>query len=375
MGVGIGADYVIYLLFRLREEHAGNGSPADAMRRTLVTAGSAIVFVAGAVAAGYSVLLLSTGFWNHIWMGILISTAMITSAAAAVTVVPVLVIWWRPAFIYRGTKAPISAASPAAIVVALCGTLFYSGTRAADLPTAEQVMQQNFLVDKVVGSRSKVTNILRNKEGQERVRESTSITKLEDNGADTQRIVRFYAPADVNGTSILLIEHSKSDDDIWIYLPALKKVRRLVASNKRDSFAGTDFSYGDVIGYAVDDWRHTLVGEDTLNGEPCFLVESVPASQIVKETSGYSKRRNCISKSRYTTLRTEVWDTEGQLLKEEAYSDFQNVDPAHGRWVAMRSTARNVQTGHTTEVIFKDYSIDPSVSAALFTTRTLEFGS
>jgi outer membrane lipoprotein-sorting protein len=236
-------------------------------------------------------------------------------------------------------------------------------------------MQQNFLVDKVVGSHSKVTNILRNKDGQERVRESTTTTRLEDNGADTQRIVRFYAPADVNGTSILLIEHSKSDDDIWIYLPALKKVRRLVASNKRDSFAGTDFSYGDVIGYAVDDWRHTLVGEDTLNGEPCFLVESVPTSQIVKETSGYSKRRNCISKSRYTTLRTEVWDTEGQLLKEEAYSNFQNVDPAHGKWVAMRSTARNVQTGHTTEVVFKDYSIDPSVSAALFTTRTLEFGS
>jgi predicted RND superfamily exporter protein len=375
MAVGIGADYVIYLLFRLREEHGGNGSPADAMRRTLVTAGSAIVFVAAAVAAGYSVLLLSTGFWNHIWMGILISTAMITSAVAAVTVVPVLVIWLRPAFIYRGTKAPIPAASPAAIVVALCGALFCGDTRAADLPTAEQVMQQNFLVDKVVGSRSKVTNILRNKEGQERVRESTSTTRLEDNGADTQRIVRFYAPADVNGTSILLIEHSRSDDDIWIYLPALKKVRRLVASNKRDSFAGTDFSYGDVIGYAVDDWRHTLVGEDTLNGEPCFLVESVPASQIVKETSGYSKRRNCISKSRYTTLRTEVWDTEGQLLKEEAYSNFQNVDPAHGKWVAMRSTARNVQTGHTTEVIFKDYSIDPSVSAALFTTRTLEFGS
>jgi hypothetical protein len=375
MGVGIGADYVIYLLFRLREEHAGNGSPADAMRRTLVSAGSAIVFVAGAVAAGYSVLLLSTGFWNHIWMGILISTAMITSAAAAVTVVPVLVIWLRPAFIYRGTKAPIPAASPAAIVVALCGILFCSDTRPADLPTAEQVMQQNFLVDKVVGSHSKVTNILRNKEGQERVRESTSTTRLEDNGADTQRIVRFYAPADVNGTSILLIEHSKADDDIWIYLPALKKVRRLVASNKRDSFAGTDFSYGDVIGYAVDDWRHTLVGEDTLNGEPCFLVESVPASPIVQETSGYSKRRNCISKARYTTLRTEVWDTEGQLLKEEAYSNFQNVDPAHGKWVAMRSTAHNVQTGHTTEVVFKDYSIDPSVSAALFTTRTLEFGS
>jgi len=373
MAVGIGADYVIYLLFRLREENAGNGDPAEAMRRTLMSAGSAIVFVAVAVAAGYSVLLLSVGFWNHIWMGILICTAMITSATAAVTVVPVLVNWLRPAFIHKGAKTLIPSASPAAIVVALCCALLFSDARAADPPTAEQVMQQNFLVDKVVGSRSKNTTVLRNKEGQERVRESTTTTKLEDNGADTQRIVQFYAPADVKGTSILLIEHSKADDDIWIYLPALKKVRRLIASNKKDSFAGTDFSYGDVIGYAVDDWRHALVGEGTEGGEPCFLVESVPASQAVKETSGYSKRRNCISKSHYTTLRTQVWDAEGQLLKEEAYSDFQNVDPAHGKWVAMRLTARNVQTGHSSAVVFKDYTIDPSVSATLFTTRTLEF--
>jgi outer membrane lipoprotein-sorting protein len=125
----------------------------------------------------------------------------------------------------------------------------------------------------------------------------------------------------------------------------------------------------------VDDWHHALVGEDTVNGESCFLVESVPASPAVKETSGYSKRRNCVSKSQHTTLRTELWDAEGQLLKEEFFSDFQNVDPAHGKWVAMRSTARNVQTGHTSEVVFKDYTIDPSVSATLFTTRTLEFGS
>jgi predicted RND superfamily exporter protein/outer membrane lipoprotein-sorting protein len=375
MAVGIGADYVIYLLFRLREENAGNGNPAEAMRRTLTSAGSAIVFVAVAVAAGYSVLLLSIGFWNHIWMGILISTAMITSATAAVTVVPVLVSWLRPAFIHVHAKAPVPTTSPAAIVVALCGALLCSDMRAADLPTAEQVMQQNFLVGKVVGSHSKNTTVLRNKEGQERVRESTTTTKLEDNGVDTQQIVKFHAPADVNGTSILLIEHSKANDDIWIYLPALKKVRRLVASNKKDSFAGTDFSYGDVIGYAVDDWHHVLVGDDTVNGEPCFLVESVPASQVVKETSGYSKRRNCVGKSHFTTLRTEVWDIEGQLLKEEIFGNFQNVDPAHGKWVAMRATARNVQTGHTSDVVFKDYTIDPSVSATLFTTRTLEFGS
>lgn len=375
MAVGIGADYVIYLLFRLREEQAGTGSFGDAMRNTLVTAGSAIVFVAAAVAAGYSVLMFSNGFWAHIWMGILISTAMLVSALAAITLVPVLVHWLRPAFIFRGSELPAPSGATAAVLLALLGgVVFHSNARAEGAVTAEQLMRSNFLVDRVAGSHSNVTTRLRNKRGQERVRESTSTTRLQDNGIDNQRTVRFFAPADVKGSSILFIEHSRADDHIWIYLPALKKVRRLVAANKKDSFAGTDFSYGDVIGHAVDDWRHTLVGEDSVAGEPCYRVESVPVTDEIKETSGYSRRLSCISKARSTTLRTEMWDTEGLKLKEVEFGDFHNVDPARGKWVAMRATARNLQTGHSTELLFADYRVDPAVSAELFTTRALEFG-
>lgn len=375
MAVGIGADYVIYLLFRLREEHSGPGSDAEAMRRTLVSAGSAIIFVAGAVAAGYSVLLFSHGFWTHIWMGILISTAMLTSALAAIALVPVLVTWLRPSFIFGTAKVQVPSVSPAVIALALTGTVFYGHGYAAETPTAEQIMQQNYLVDRVAGSHAKNITHLRNKDGQERIRESTTSTKLEDNGSDNQRIVQFYAPADVKGTSILLIEHARAEDDIWIYLPGLKKVRRLVSSNKKDSFAGTDFSYGDVIGHAVADWRHTLTGEDAAAGEPCYIVESVPTSDAVKEASGYSKRRTWVSKVRYITLRTEMWDTEGQKLKEEEFSDFLNIDPAHGKWVATHAIARNLQTGHSSDVVFHDYRIDAAVSQELFSVRALEFGS
>ena len=191
---------------------------------------------------------------------------------------------------------------------------------------------------------------------------------------DNQRLVWFSAPADVKGTSILLVEHSGADDDMWIYLPAFGKTRRLVASNKRDSFVGSDFSYGDVIGYPVDDWRHKLLGEDVVAGDPCYLVESVPATDPVRDTSGYSKRVSCISKSRYVTLRVEIWDTEGEKLKEEEYGDFKNVDPAHGKWVAMHSTARNFETGHSSDAVFSDYRVDPSIQQGIFSVRTLEFG-
>jgi len=100
----------------------------------------------------------------------------------------------------------------------------------------------------------------------------------------------------------------------------------------------------------------------------------VPASDSVRDTSGYSKRVSCISKSSYVTLRVEIWDTEGQKFKEEDYSDFRNVDPAHGKWVAMRSEAHNLETGHSSYAVFSDYRVDSTIQQSLFSVRTLEFG-
>ena len=78
----------------------------------------------------------------------------------------------------------------------------------------------------------------------------------------------------------LLVEQSVKDDDIWLYLPSMKKVRRLVSSNKRDSFVGTDFSYGDVIGHKVQDWEHSIVGEEAVDGFECFIIESVSYTHL-----------------------------------------------------------------------------------------------
>jgi outer membrane lipoprotein-sorting protein len=196
---------------------------------------------------------------------------------------------------------------------------------------------------------------------------------LQPGSADSQRVVRFSSPADVKGTAILLVEHSKADDDMWIYLPALKKVRRLVASNKKDSFAGSDFSYGDVIGHQPADWKHQLVGSEDVGGEPCFVIESVPGSNAVRESSGYSKRKSWISKARFVLVKLQAWDTEGQLLKEASYSDFK-VGDKPDRWVPMRIQAKNVQTGHQTDLVFRGYRIEPAIAADVFSANSLDTG-
>jgi hypothetical protein len=257
--------------------------------------------------------------------------------------------------------------SPWTIAAAVC---LAGAAHAA--PSAQDIMKQDFLTSKVTDSRQDATFHLINAQGQERVRETTGETKLVPGTTDNRRIVIFNAPADIRGTKTLLIEHSGGDDDIWIYLPAMKKVRRLVANNKKDSFVGTDFSYGDVIGYRVEDWNHTLLREETAAGTDCWVIQSTPKSARVGEVSGYSKRISWIDKRSYVAVKSEVYDAQGALLKRLAQDDIREVDPNNHKWQAMRVSAENIQTGHKTIIELKNFKANVGVSDAEFTPAVLE---
>jgi len=239
-------------------------------------------------------------------------------------------------------------------------------------PSAEDIMKSDFLTSKVADSTQDASFHLINAQGQERIRETSGETKLIPGTTDNRRIVVFNAPADIRGTKTLLIEHSGGDDDIWIYLPAMKKVRRLVANNKKDSFVGTDFSYGDVIGYRVDEWNHTLLREETVAGLDCWVIQSTPKSSKVAGISGYTKRVSWIDKRSYVAARTEIYDAQGAFLKRLTQDDIREVDPKAHKWQAMRVTAENVQTGHKTIIALKNFKANVGVSDAEFTPSALE---
>ena len=241
----------------------------------------------------------------------------------------------------------------------------------AEQPAAE-IMQRNFVVTNVLDSVSHATMTLINKNGQERVRTVFGTTKLQPNGTDNMRMTRFLSPPDIKGTVTLLIEHSDRDDDIWIYLPALKKVRRLVASNKKDGFVGTDFSYGDVIGHKVDEWQHRLLREEALNGQPCYVIESLPGTDSVKSNSGYSKRQSWIRQDNDVTIKAEFWDLAGQPLKTLTAADVQLVDSARRKWQPMRLEMGNTQTGHRTIIQFENFKANQQIKDDFFTTRYME---
>ena len=256
-----------------------------------------------------------------------------------------------------------------AFAIGLLG--FIPLTHAAEINLTE-IVQKSLAVNKVLDSTSDATITLTNKSGQDRVRKTFGVSKLEANGEDNMRMTGFMAPADVKGTVSLLIEHSAADDDIWIYLPALKKVRRLVSSNKKDSFVGTDFSYGDVIGHKVNEWNYKLLREEDADGAPCYVIEATPKSDAVRDNSGYAKRVLWIRKDNSFAIKGDLWDEAGEPVKTFHMTELQEVDPARHRWQAMRLETKNLQTGHQTVIKFDNFKVNQKVRDEFFTTRYME---
>ncbi len=374
MAVGIGADYAIYLAYRMREELAGGTDERTAVYTAFGSAGKAVLLVALSVAAGYSILMFSYGFAIHFYLGLLISLAMLVSAIASVTIFPALILALRPRFIFGEAASPVApntALTTGALALLWAASFFATPVYAQDL-SATQIMKLNFEVSKVADAEMTSTFRLINANGQERVRKTEGKSKLIPGTGDEMQMVRFLAPPDVKGTATLMIEHSAGDDDLWIYLPALKKVRRLVSSNKKDSFVGTDFSYGDVMGHKVEDWTHKILRSESVDGVECHVIESLPAKPSVAEDSGYSKRMGWIRKDNMAIIKGEMFDQNGDLLKTFKAGDVTLVDAAKGKWRAMRMEARNVQSGHATIITFENFHANVGVKDSVFTTRFIE---
>ncbi|HEY5995319.1 MAG TPA: outer membrane lipoprotein-sorting protein [Gallionellaceae bacterium] len=243
---------------------------------------------------------------------------------------------------------------------------------AAAEPNLAEIVQKSQMVNKVVDSTSDATFTLINKTGQKREHKTYGVSKLEANGVDNMRMTRFMAPADVKGTVSLLIEHSAGDDDMWIYLPAAKKVRRMVSSDKRQSFVGTDFSYGDVIGHKVSEWNYKLLREEQADGFDCYVIEATAKNDKVRDDSGYSKRVIWIRKDNFFAIQGDMWDEAGEPVKKFHMTELREVDPARHKWQAMRLESENLQSGHKTIIQFENYKVNQKVRDDFFTTRYME---
>jgi predicted RND superfamily exporter protein len=377
MAIGIGADYAIYLLYRIREEVQHHATLEDAVNAALESAGRAVLYVGTAIAGGYSVLMFSKGFNIHIWSGILIVMSMVASVLTTLLLLPSLVQLLKPGFLRQraGSGGALQAGARSALMLAAAvglGALVLPKGAEAATPSADSIMEKNFVANRFDDSTSSATFQMINKNGDKRVRETFGATRAQENSIDTKRVTRFLSPPDIKNTVTLLVEHSGADDDMWIYLPAMKKTRRLTSSNKNESFVGTDLSYGDVIGHKVGDWTHKVTGAEAVGGKQCTVVESLPKDGKVAEQSGYSKRVSYIDNESLLAMKTEFYATNKQLLKVSTLANLVNVDPAKHRWQPMHMEVQNVQTGHKTVIDWTKFKANEGVKNEYFTARYLE---
>lgn len=214
---------------------------------------------------------------------------------------------------------------------------------------------------------SQLTMTLINSRGDRRERKIKQFIK--DFGDQEKKIMFFTAPADVRNTSFMSWSYTSGakDDDQWIYLPALKKVKRISSDSKSDSFMGSDFTYDDLGDRHPSEDSHKILRQETLKGEECYVVESIP----LDEDSAYSRMVSWIIKDKWIGLKRDYYDEDEELLKVLTVKTFEKID---GYWVLLHFEMHNVQKDHTTRMELADVTIDRGIADSTFTERMMKRG-
>lgn len=177
--------------------------------------------------------------------------------------------------------------------------------------------------------------------------------------SDEKMIMWFLSPADVKGSCFLKFENDDKDDDMWIYLPALGKVRRIASSATNGSFMGSDFTYEDMGDRNLKDYTYKLLKEETVDGKQCWVVESTPKSGV---TTDYSKINSWIWKDEYIAVKEESYDKKGTLRKIKTVE----LTKVKNYWLPKTITMNDLKVSHKTEMVNSDIEVDTGVDVTMF---------
>ncbi len=191
--------------------------------------------------------------------------------------------------------------------------------------------------------------ILRNKHGQETTREIRGRTlEMQDDG--DRSLIIFDSPKDVEGTALLTWSHKTGDDDQWLYLPALKRVKRIASSNKSGPFMGSEFAFEDLGSQEVEEYTYKYLRDERYEGQDMFVFERYPTDS----NSGYTKQVVWMDKAEYRPFKIEYYDRKQSHLKTLTFHEYRQFEGRH--WRPLRMEMVNLQTGKSTTLKFKDYA-------------------
>ncbi|MBI2711556.1 MAG: outer membrane lipoprotein-sorting protein [Bdellovibrio sp.] len=213
---------------------------------------------------------------------------------------------------------------------------------------------------------------------QKRVKDFTWWRKLQEGTSLFNTLTRFKKPAEIKDEGILFLEREGNKNEILMYLPSFKKTRRVESQQQSSAFMGSQLSYSDMATPHAADYQHQLLrtescGEGEENrGVTCYVVESIPVSDEVRERTGYSAVTAWIRSDNFMMVRSDYKNLKGELFKRMEATDIRVVDSANKKWMAHTLSVKNLKTGHFTSLSFEKVKANQGIQNSIFTIQNLE---
>ena len=220
-----------------------------------------------------------------------------------------------------------------------------------------------------VGNMEMVSTIhIRDTKGNDRVRQITTASKQFGNA--TKMLIKFISPADVKGTAILVYDYENEADNMWIYMPALRKVRRVVSSERGKNFMGSEFTNADMSKPNIADFEYTILGSETYNGKNCWKIEAKCKTSAIENENGFAKRISIIDKSNFLCYKVEFYNASSKPERIQTISNYK-IQP-NGKYYAYNMLMENVKTGRKSEMITDKFQSGSLLPESAFAPTALE---
>lgn len=237
--------------------------------------------------------------------------------------------------------------------------------------TAQNAMEisRKYLNATEVGDMEMISTInIYDAKGAVRTRQiSTASRKFAD---CSKMMIRFLAPADVKGTALLVYDYEDQDDSQWIYMPALRKVRRIVSTEKGKNFMGSEFTNADMSRPNQQDFDYQLLGEATQEGRKCWKIKATGRTDVIKQQNGFSSTISYIDQQTFLCYRIEYFDRSDKLLRIQNITEY--AKQANGKYFAYRMIMQNVQNNRKSEMIVDKFQSGSKITESTFSPAMLD---
>ena len=247
------------------------------------------------------------------------------------------------------------------LILLIATTSMYANTI-----TGEQIMRNVYDRDTGNNMQANLKMEIMNSRGQIRERDIIQVSQEDQDGIE-KKLMFFLSPADVKDTGFLSISYPDDrDDDQWIYLPALKRVKRIAAKNQNDSFMGSDFTYDDMGTRNPNKDVHTLLGTSMIDGKECYIVESIPKVS----NKEFDRTVTYIVKDEWYGLNKE-YHYKGEMIRELTINSLESIN---GIYVITDMVMKNHDKGTQTRITMSAVSFDNDLDSDIFSDRQLKMG-